>query len=203
MRLLHKMFGPSRAEVWRQLSDQIHADFVPGGALATDRVVAKVDAWTVTLDTVSEAVGRACVTSIRMRAPFVNHDKFRFLIHDRGLLDDIGKRLGLQDIEIGDATFDARFIVQGSSADEVRAFLADAALRDLMLRQGAFRFEIRDDEGWFGDAFPEGVDELYFQTAGAVHDLARLKEMYALFAEALHQLCHIGSAYENEPAPVS
>ena len=196
------MFGPSRAEVWRQLSEQIHADFVPGGFFAADRVVAKVDAWTVTLDTIAEPVGRACVDCTRMRAPFVNHDGFRFLLYDRGPIDDVGKRLGLQDIEIGESAFDARFIIQANDEAKIRAFLADTALRDLILRQTAFHFEVKDDEGWFGDAFPEGVDELYFQRVGVHREIELLKEMFALFAAALHQLCHIGSAYENEPVSI-
>jgi hypothetical protein len=29
-----------------------------------------------------------------------------------------------------------------------------------------------------------------------------LNDVYSLFAEALHQLCHIGSAYENEPVRI-
>ena len=199
MDLIRKLFGPSKAEVWKQLSDQIHAEFLPGSFTTADRVVAQVDTWTVTLDTVSEPVGRAMVTYTRLRAPFVNHDNFRFLLYDRSLLDEIGKRLGLQDIEIGEPEFDARFIIQGNNAAEVRTFLSDTDLRDLIARQEGIHFEIRDDEGWFGEAFPQGVDELYFRTAGVMRDLPHLKELYALFAEALHQLSRIGSTYENEP----
>lgn len=140
------MFGPSKAEVWKQLSEQLHADFLPGGLFAADRVVVSVDAWTVTLDTYTEPVGRASVTFTRMRAPYVNHDNFRFLIYDRGVLDDIGKRLGLQDIEIGDREFDARFILQANDEAKMRAFLSSKALRGLMARQAPFHFEVKDDE---------------------------------------------------------
>ena len=200
MNLLRQMFGPSRSEVWRQLSEQIHADFQAGGLLASDRVVARVDAWVVTLDTFTEPVGRANVTYTRIRAPFINHDGFRFLLYDRGLFDDVGKRLGLQDIEIGEPAFDARFIIQANREPEVRAFLGDAALRDALLREPHVHFEIKEDAGGFGEALPLGVDELCFQTVGVVRDMEHLKGLYALFAEALHQLCRIGSAYENEPA---
>jgi len=58
---------------------------------------------------------------------------------------------------------------------------------------------VKNDEGWFGETFPEGVDELSLQTTGEIRDLDQLKAIYALFAEALHQLCRIGSAFENEP----
>lgn len=58
---------------------------------------------------------------------------------------------------------------------------------------------MKDDEGWFGATFPEGVDELYFQVLGVIRDLDRLKSLFDLFAEILNELCHIGSAYENDP----
>ncbi|HBO44212.1 MAG TPA: DUF3137 domain-containing protein, partial [Planctomycetaceae bacterium] len=47
--------------------------------------------------------------------------------------------------------------------------------------------------------FPEGVDELWFQVIGVITDIDRLKSLYYLFAETLNHLCHIGSAYEDDP----
>ena len=58
---------------------------------------------------------------------------------------------------------------------------------------------VKDDEGWFGAKFPEGVDELYFAVAGVIADVTRLKLLYELFAETLDRLCAIGSAYERDP----
>ena len=61
---------------------------------------------------------------------------------------------------------------------------------------------VRDDEGWFSKSFPEGVDELYFQVAYIIKDVDQLKSLYELFAVTLNQLCHIDSAYENDPEVV-
>ena len=47
--------------------------------------------------------------------------------------------------------------------------------------------------------FPEGVDELYFNVAGVIKDLDRLKLLYELFAETLDQLCLTGAAYAANP----
>jgi len=30
---------------------------------------------------------------------------------------------------------------------------------------------VKDDEGWFGRSFPEGVDELYFQVPGVINSM--------------------------------
>jgi hypothetical protein len=69
----------------------------------------------------------------------------------------------------------------------------------LIEMQPNISLEVKDDEGWFGTEFPEGVDELYFQVHGIIKDVDRLKTLYFLFAEVLNQLCLIDSAYQNSP----
>ena len=44
-------FGPSKDEVWRQLCNEIGAEFVEGGFWKGSKVQAHVGPWTVTLDT--------------------------------------------------------------------------------------------------------------------------------------------------------
>ena len=45
------MFGPSRKEVWQQLSREMGARFVEGGFAKADKVQVTHGEWTVTLDT--------------------------------------------------------------------------------------------------------------------------------------------------------
>ena len=80
------------------------------------------------------------------------------------------------------------------------AFLiVDTRLKDLIQEQPRIHLEIRDDEGWFGASFPEGVDELYFQCVGVIKETARLKSLFDLFARTLMRLVEIDSAYERDP----
>ena len=58
---------------------------------------------------------------------------------------------------------------------------------------------IRDDQGWFNESFPEGVDELYFECSGVVKDEARIKNLFELFSLTLERLVQLDSAYENDP----
>jgi hypothetical protein len=81
----------------------------------------------------------------------------------------------------------------------VRALFANARIRELISAQKQLHFEVKDDEGWFGATFPEGVDELVFVVVGVIRDVERLKLLYELFAETLEQLCRIGAAYEQAP----
>jgi hypothetical protein len=79
------------------------------------------------------------------------------------------------------------------------ALFSNEKIRRLIQAQPSIHLEVKDDEGWFGVSYPQGVDELLFQVAGVIKDVERLKALYALFAEVLNHLCHIGSAYETDP----
>ena len=197
--LLRALFGPSKEEVWRQLAEQIDAAYVGGGFGRADKVVAEVGPWAVTLDTFTESSGEHRTTYTRLRAPYVNRDGFRFKVYRAGFFTSVGKMLGMQDIEVGNAAFDEAFVVQGNDEAKAKALLADGEVRRLIAAQPRIRLEVRDDEGWFGKHFPEGVDELYFAAAGVIKDVDRLRQLFDLFALVLHRLCHLGSAYETDP----
>jgi hypothetical protein len=196
---LREIFGPNREQVWRRLAQEIGATYVDGGFWHGGKVEAKVKAWTVTLDTYTVSTGKSSATFTRMRAPYVNPDGFRFKVYRKGLFSGLAKKLGMQDIEVGEREFDDAFIVQGNEESRVLSLLAAPKLRQMMLAQPALFLEVKDSEGVFGPRFPKDVDELCFQVGGVIRDLAVLKGLFDLFAEVLNTLCHLGSAYEDDP----
>jgi len=197
--VLRSLFGPSKKEVWNQLAQQIDGTFVDGGFFGRDKVVATTDQWTITLDTYTVSSGENSTTYTRIRAPYINKDGFRFTFYRAGFFTSLGEMLGMSDIRIGDLAFDEAFVLKSSSEEKVRQLLSNRVIRQLMNAQPRIRVEVKDDEGWFGARFPEGVDELYFVTGGVIKDIKRLEGLFDLFSAILHQLCHIGSAYENDP----
>jgi hypothetical protein len=199
MSVFRKLFGPSREEIWRQLSAETGARYVDGGFWKGDKVQAAHGEWTVTLDTYAVHAGNTTIVYTRLRAPFVNTDGFRFTIYRRGFFSGIAKIFGMQDLEIGDEEFDRDFIVKGNDEGKLRALLSNEKLRKLIAAQPQISFSVKDDEGYFGTSFPEDTDELHFLVTGVIKDLDRLKQLYELFAETLDQLCRIGSAYERDP----
>jgi hypothetical protein len=192
-------FGPDKETVWRQLCQEIGAEFVKGGLWKGDKVHAHVGARTITLDTYTVSTGQSQVTYTRMRAPYVNAEGFRFTIYRKSVFSGLGKLLGMQDIEIGDPEFDEAFIIQGNDEGRVQTLLSDTRVRELLKAQPTIRLEVKDSEGWFGPKFPENVDELYFQVIGVIKEVERLKLLFDLFAAVLEQLTEIGSAYDQDP----
>ena len=199
MSLSRRLSGPSRKEIWRSLSEQINARYVDGGFWKGDKVQADHGDWTVTLDTYTVSTGKTHAVYTRMRAPFVNPGGFRFTVYRKSIFSGIGKLMGMQDIEIGEPMFDHDFIIKSNSDSRVRALLASSRIRELIAAQKSISFAVKDDEGWFGPKFPEGVDELYFQVNGVIKDVERLKQLYELFAETLDRLCEMGAALDVRP----
>ena len=199
MGLARRLFGPSRKEIWRKLSDEVGGRYVDGGFWKGDKVQIDHDDWTLTLDSYAVSTGKVTIVYTRMRAPFVNPSEFRFLVYRKSVFTGLGKFFGMQDIEVGDEMFDHDFVVQSTDEGKIKILLAAPKLRELISAQKDINFGVKDDEGWFGTKFPEGVDELHFVQTGIIKDLERLKLLYELFAETLDELCRIGAASERPP----
>jgi hypothetical protein len=197
--MLRKWFGPSRDEIWRRLSEQLGGRYVEGGFCRNARVEVAHGEWTLTLDTCAVSTGKVTVVYTRMRAPYVNPDGFRFTIYRRSLFSGVGKFLGMQDVEVADPAFDRDFIVKGNDEGRLRSLFASPALRELLQKQPEIHLTVEDDHGWFGKAFPEGVDMLTFQVVGVIKDIDRLQALFELFATTLDELCRIGAAYARNP----
>jgi hypothetical protein len=190
-----RWFGPTKAEVWQKLAEEIDARYENLGFWRGGRVVADVGCWQVVLDT--QQVDK--VTYTRIRAPYVNCDEFRFCIFRKHLFSGLAELLGFQDVNVGHPQFDEQFIIRGNHETKLRRLFANPRVRELIEAQPHIRFEVRDDEGFFFKKYPDGVDQLRFFVPGVIKDIDRLKLLYDLFAETLQTLCEMGSAYQRDP----
>ncbi|HSK65759.1 MAG TPA: hypothetical protein VK888_02445, partial [Anaerolineales bacterium] len=126
MELVREIFGPSRQEIWSQLSREIGADYQEEGFFKAGKVVLSHREWQISLDTYTVHSGKTTIVYTRMRAPYVNRDGFRFNIYRKNAFSWIGKLFGVRDIEIGVSFFDDEFIVQGEAEHMVRTLLTNS-----------------------------------------------------------------------------
>lgn len=203
MSIRRSIFGPSKDEIWRQISSDLAGEFVDGGFWEENAVTYNHGEWRIVLDTRTETTytGATMMTMqyTRMRAPFINKDGLYFDISNEGFFSSIGKLLGMQDIVVGDQVFDDRFLIKGNSPEKIRLLLADERIRELIRKQPNIHLRIKDDEGMFGTDFPDGVDELHFECAGVIKETEVLKDLFELFCVILERLVQIDSAYEDDP----
>ena len=197
--LIIGIFGPSRKKVWKQLSEEINANYIEGGFLKGSRLEYKHKYWTIYLDTYSVNYGRSTVTYTRMRVPFVNQKKFLFKIYKKRVFSNIGKALGMQDIEIGYDYFDTNYIIKGNDEILLRRFFQNHNIRNLIEKQSKILLEIKDDEGRFGPKFNDNESEIYFVVIGVIKDKERLKGLFNLFVMVINEFESIGITVNQKP----
>jgi hypothetical protein len=189
---------PARDVVWRQLCDEMQGRWIKGSLMREPRVQVDSGDWTLTLDVHLVSNGDSSVPYTRMRAPFVNRDGFRFSLYRAGLFTHLGKLLGTQDLEIGDPVFDAKYVIRSNQPEKVRVLLANPRIRELLDSQPRLFFTVRDDEGWFGARYPDGVDQLLFDVPVVIREPNVLRPLFDLFTETLQELERLDSGEADE-----
>lgn len=182
------LFGVSKEEIWKQLCEEIDADIVDGGFWKGKRVEGKHNNWRIYLDIYTVSTGNTTVTYTRLRMPFVNFKKFYFKIYKSGIFSNLGKIMGMQDIEIGYEEFDDRYIIKGSNEEWVKKLFQNSRVRSLIQTQPKMSLEIKKGEGVFGPKFKEEESELYFLVPGVLKDVELLKKLFELFSEVIEEL---------------
>lgn len=197
MSRLLELFRKDKKNIWLQLCKEIGADFIPGkGFKGKDKIQAYHGNWTIIIDTYKKGK-RPTIT--RIRAPYVNRDSFQFRIYRNRLNSGIKKAFGMQDVEVGYQLFDKDFIIQGNDEKKLQMLFSHPRIRQIISLQPDIFLETEVDPSWSHDPWGEGVSELKFQVQGIITNLDQLRDLYDLFADLLNHLCHIGSAYEDDP----
>ncbi len=193
------IFGTSKKEVWKQLSEEINAYYIEGSLFIGPRIEYEHKNWTIFLDTYTVSTGKSSTTYTRMRVPFINPNKFHFKIYRKGIVSNIGKALGMQDIEIGYDYFDNDYIIKGNDEILLRRLFQNHQMRNLIERQSSIVLEIKDNEGRFGPKFNDNESELYFIVTGVIKDKDRLKNLFDLFILVINELEMIGITVNQTP----
>lgn len=202
MAIARKWFGPSREEIWKEFSSQRSAQYIPGSFWKEPKVQAIHGVWTITLDIYYVNTGKSSTPHTRVRAPFVSSDGFQFKIYRKGLFSDLGKRLGMQDIDIGSPDFDDDFIIKSKNESQARALFQNARIRELLTALPRVHFSVKDAVLWFGPKLRDDEDILEFRVLGVIKDVNQLRLIFDLVAETLDELHKIGSAYKSTPGTV-
>ena len=99
---------------------------------------------------------------------------------------DLARRLGMQDVEVGDEAFDRDFVIKGNDEYKLRRLFANTHIRALLEAQPEVSFT--SEPPWSFTREDDEVDELSFTVSGVPKDVARLKGLFDLFAETLDEL---------------
>lgn len=183
--------------IWAELWAAVGGVYLNREGWRQDKLLVEHGPWIITLDFHTHAGYRSQATYTRFGVAFENPEAFHFKLVPQGLLESVGKLLGLQDVELGDPEFDKAFIIKSNDEARVREVLDDPVLRQFLREEPEAFVGLVEVHGDRAQHYPDGVDEVIMEIPGKVVDTDRLKRLYMTFARTLSGLCEAGDAYET------
>ncbi len=113
---------------------------------------------------------------------------FKFALHHQGLLDEIGKFFGMEDIETGYPEFDKKVIVKTNDAAKIKSLFSEKDTRLPFENFTDFTFHITQHHI---DETETKADFLELNIEEAIMDIPTLKQIYTAFSTILDALENI------------
>lgn len=148
-KFLQKIFGPRAQERWIETAERVGGQFAPPSGPWYNRgpmtIQVTLEAVEILVDHYTVHTGQAAVTYTRLRAkPPVAKD-FTLKIYKSGVLSQLGKSLGFQDIKLGDPDFDRAFVVKSNDESLARSWISPAS-RSLIAQLRPYTFSLGKGE---------------------------------------------------------
>lgn len=172
--------GQTEAEVWQN----VEADLNKNEDVYDYNVIIEQDDKKVSLIIDIDLGGgfEGGYASTSFNAEVADAKGFRFGVHRDGFIDDIGKFLGMQDVEVGYAELDKHLIIKTNHEEKVKALFADSNVRAVFEQLDDFDFGIRMHSVEHEDhkhAFLE------LNIEDGITDPAELRKLYSAFYSVL------------------
>jgi hypothetical protein len=110
---------------------------------------------------------------------------FRFAVHRDGFIDDIGKFLGMQDVEVGYTELDKHLIIKTNDEAKVKTLFTDGKVRAVFEKLDDFDFGIHMHSVEHGD-HKQAFLELNIEDG--ITEPAELKKLYSAFYSVLETI---------------
>jgi len=118
----------------------------------------------------------------RLKAPVSVNDNLRFAVHHEGFVDELGKFLGIEDVEIGYPDLDDKVIIKTNDAKKVLDIFEEQRVRQVFANLQSFDLAIHHhtdhDTGISQKSLELNIDE-------GDTDPAALREIYHSFYQIL------------------
>lgn len=111
---------------------------------------------------------------------------FHFALHEQDWVHELGKLLGLTDVELGDPDLDAAFIITTNDAVALRMLLSESVVRATLLKYRELRLTLAPTSHE-----PEAEVQLTFTKEEGLIDPAQLREIYHMLHWLLQRLAPV------------
>ncbi len=125
---------------------------------------------------------------VRVITEFASKDHFNLLITQQGLIENISKFFGAQDVQTGDKRFDKRFMIKSNDEAKTQLILSNSSITNVLLESETIRLAVTDGEGLFNEKPKEGSFMLYYVLDSKIKQIDQLNKIHSLFTNMLDTL---------------
>lgn len=174
---------------WEVLAERLGAEVHRGLRGKVPVVQVRVGHTIVTADAMH---GETLMPATRVRAFYVDDGSFRFSLRSAAVSTELGKIFfGMQDIRVGDRSFDRRFVLQGEDEARTRALFGRPRVLELLAGFWNLTLTAGPADKFWRDSYVrgdvDGLNEISFRSETRL-SAERLERIFGLFREILHGL---------------
>lgn len=198
--------------VWRDFADSKGGKVVSDSSKENDpivKIIVPVEGTNAQITIVPSTLkGKSRGSGTSASLSYSPKEDFVFSIRTEKGVDQIGKALGMQDIQLGDHDFDSRFLIQGTDQGKVRNLFADMKLRDLILENGPSELRLHVEAGDVGaeHKIAAGKHAVLYSNEKLLDKFEQLEAVFQVLASVVHRLGIIpalagaeGMTFEESP----
>lgn len=180
--------------VWRDFADSKGGEVVSDQSQTNNPIISMhipvegTDAK-VTL-TPFRVKGKSKSTGTSASIHYSPRENFIFSIRTERGMDQVGKMMGLQDIQLGDQAFDEKFLIQGTDAGKVVHVFADMRLRDMLLEQNTAELRLVHDSDTLSPEHkvPPGRHAVLIGQDNRLDKFEQLDAVFNILTSVVHRL---------------
>jgi hypothetical protein len=177
-----------KSNIWKEFAKESNGKYIEGFSWQSAKTEIEYNDLKIIFDNYTLWSGKYSKEMTRIIAPFKSTDNFRFEIYRSGLIRNIEKLFGGQDVKIGHEDFDKEFIIKTNNEHKIKDLLQNQKIRNLIEIQKNVNIEISDQKGIWEEKLPEMEFELSFYEDGEIKDIEQLKNLLNLFKELIDAL---------------
>lgn len=183
------IFGNYYVAIWQKFVDEKGGFFVPNCDIKVRVPVKSFDA-DFSIYSHYTTVSKTSYQSLYTRGilEFFANDNYELLITQQGIVENVSKLFGAQDITIGQKKFDRKFMLKSNDEAKTLLLMSDKSISELMLRLKTIRLYVGKREGLFGELSGNGNSMLYYVMDGEATKCEELEWIYQLISSVLEGL---------------
>ncbi|MFC5269301.1 hypothetical protein [Adhaeribacter terreus] len=180
MENLRQFSGESENEIWQQIAADMHQQ---NEILEYSAQINQQDHqvyFDIDIDLGGGFEGGFETTTFM--AP-VNNSELKFHLYPQNWLNEVGKILGLEDVELGYPEFDKTFIIKASNPEKLKRIFADETIRQTLLKYPDCELKLSHEHDK-----PNARNLLTFNLDLALISPEHLREVYHVMLQILEKL---------------